>query len=193
MSLSPAAARTLLHQRHVDCRGYRRDDGLWDIEARLTDTKTYDFTNSDHGGIIRAGEPLHEMVVRVTIDDDFLIHRVEAATLAGPFAPCADIAPAVAELAGLRIAKGFVAEVRKRFGGVRGCTHIVEMFGPIATTAYQTLYAARERRAAADPDRKRPSVIDQCHALSADGPVVARLWPQFSTAGETSHLPRKRR
>ncbi len=193
MPLSPPAARTLLHQRDIVCRGYRRDDGLWDIEARLIDTKTYDFDNADRGGRIRAGDPLHEMMVRVTIDDDFLIRQAEAATLAGPFSPCADIAPAFAELAGLRIAKGFVAEVRQRFGGVRGCTHIVEMFGPIATTAYQTLSAARERKAAADPDRKRPGVIDQCHALSADGPVVARLWPRFSTAGAISQGPRKRR
>lgn len=181
MPLSPAVPRSLLHERTIECHGYRRDDGLWDIEARLLDTKTYDFENTDRGGKVAAGEPLHEMMLRVTLDDDFIIREVEAATLAGPFSICGDIVPAFSELAGLRIGAGFTAEVRRRLGGVHGCTHIVELFGPIGTVAYQTLFSAREGKAAADPARTRPRVIDQCHALASDSPVVARLWPQFFT------------
>lgn len=180
MPLSPPAPRRALHRRTIECQGYQRDDGLWDIEARLVDTKTYAFDNRDRG-TVQPGEPLHDMLVRVTIDDDFLIHSVEASTDASPFTPCAEIAPAFAELAGLRIGSGFTSEVRRRFGGVRGCTHIIELFGPIATTAYQTLFPVRERRAAARSDRERPRVIDTCHALAADGPVVARQWPEFYT------------
>jgi hypothetical protein len=179
MSLSPPEARTPVHHRRIDCTGYRRDDGLWDIEARLVDTKTYDFANHDRGGSIRAGEPLHEMALRVTIDTDFLIHRVEAVTDHGPFRVCGAIAPSFSELAGLRIGKGFLGEVRRRLGGVKGCTHLVELFGPLATTAYQTLYPAREAKAQAEPQRDRPRIIDTCHALSASGEVVARLWPDF--------------
>ncbi len=185
MPLSTAAPRTALHRRTIECQGFRREDGLWDIEARLVDTKTYAFENRDRGGMVQPGEPLHEMLVRVTIDDDFLIRSVEAVTEAGPFAPCGEISPAFSALAGLRIGKGFPAEVRRRFGGVHGCTHIVELFGPIATTAYQTLFPARESRAAEKSDRERPRVIDQCHALAADGPVVARLWPEFHTGPAT--------
>lgn len=179
MPLSPPVARKPLHHRSIDCRGYRRDDGLWDIEARMVDTKTYAFENLDRGGMVQPGQPLHDMLLRVTIDDDFLIHAVEAVTEAGPFALCGAVAPAFAELAGLRIGKGFTAEVRRRLGGVHGCTHIVELFGPLATTAYQTLYPAKERKAAAAPKRARPRLIDTCHALAADSPVVARLWPEF--------------
>lgn len=179
MPLSPPVARKPLHHRSIDCRGYRRDDGLWDIEARMIDTKTYAFENLDRGGMVQPGQPLHDMLLRVTIDDDFLIHAVEAVTEAGPFALCGAVAPAFAELAGLRIGKGFTAEVRRRLGGVHGCTHIVELFGPLATTAYQTLYPAKERKAAAAPKRTRPRLIDTCHALAADSQVVARLWPEF--------------
>ena len=42
LPLPPAAARQHLHNRHVEYRGYRRDDGGWDIEGELRDTKTYD-------------------------------------------------------------------------------------------------------------------------------------------------------
>jgi hypothetical protein len=40
MDLSPPVARKLLHVRSVECRGYLREDGLWDIEGSLKDVKT---------------------------------------------------------------------------------------------------------------------------------------------------------
>jgi hypothetical protein len=41
MPLPPAALRAPMHAREVVRCGYRRTDGLWDIEARLTDRKGY--------------------------------------------------------------------------------------------------------------------------------------------------------
>ena len=41
MPLSPSAPRQLMHNRAIECRGYEREDGLWDIEGHLVDTKTY--------------------------------------------------------------------------------------------------------------------------------------------------------
>src|SRR5512143_596133 len=64
----PPRSRKLLHTRTVQCYGYQREDGLWDIEGHMTDVKTYSFTNKDRGGEIRAGEPLHAMSIRLTLD-----------------------------------------------------------------------------------------------------------------------------
>jgi hypothetical protein len=58
--------RTLVHTRRVRYEGYKRADGLWDIEAHITDVKNHDFTLKT--GVRRAGLPVHDMVVRVTID-----------------------------------------------------------------------------------------------------------------------------
>ena len=66
MPLSPPTARKLLHTRTVSCHGYQRDDGLWDIEGHLVDGKTYGFDN-DHRGVVNAGEPVHEMWLRLSI------------------------------------------------------------------------------------------------------------------------------
>jgi hypothetical protein len=41
MPLPAPQARSHLHTRAVVFRGYHREDGLWDIEAALIDTKTY--------------------------------------------------------------------------------------------------------------------------------------------------------
>ena len=61
--------RELTHTRRVRFEGYKRADGLWDIEGRLTDVKNHDFTLQT--GVRRAGLPVHDMWVRLTIDTEF--------------------------------------------------------------------------------------------------------------------------
>ena len=51
MPLSPPAPRTHIHTRTVTVMGYEREDGLFDIEAQMTDTKTYGFRNNWRGEI----------------------------------------------------------------------------------------------------------------------------------------------
>jgi hypothetical protein len=177
MPLSPGAAREPIHHRQIDCRGFRRADGLWDIEGHIVDTKSYGFPNRARGRI-EAGEPIHEMWIRLTIDESMTIHAVEAVTDAGPFTICPDITPAFQQLKGLKIDGGWRKAVAQRLGREQGCTHLVELLGPVATTAFQTLVAARRASEAADPNR-RPRFLDTCHALKSDGPVVQEQWPQF--------------
>lgn len=171
MSLSPPAPREPLHHRRVDCRGYRRADGLWDIEGHLTDVKAYTFENAWRGRI-QPGEPLHEMWLRLTLDDELTVIRAEAATVAGPYEVCPAITPAFAKLEGLRIGPGWRRAVQARLGGVRGCTHLVELLGPIATTAYQTIYSWRAQREPRIESERPPRHLDSCHALARDGEVV---------------------
>ena len=45
MPLPRPVPRKLSHNRVIDCRGYERDDGLWDIEGHLTDVKTETWFN----------------------------------------------------------------------------------------------------------------------------------------------------
>jgi hypothetical protein len=179
MPLSPPVEREPIHRRVVECRGYRRQDGLWDIEGHITDTKAYSFPNQFRGQIL-AGEALHEMWIRLTIDDDMLVHDVEAVTDSGPYEICPAITPKFAALKGLKIGPGWTKAVRERVGGVNGCTHLVELLGPVGTTAYQTLVARRTKRDEAQTDR-RPAIIGSCHAYRPDGEVVRQRWPKFFT------------
>jgi hypothetical protein len=194
--LSAPAERNELHSRQYDFHGFRRADGLYDIEGRMTDCKTYAFPNRWRGEIA-AGDPVHDMWARITIDDDFVVVDIEVHTAAGPFEVCPAITPSFAALKGARIGKGWARALKERFGGVHGCTHHVEMLRAMGTVAFQTVFGAREMMkrersaqsghdtsggdAAAAPGvpTKRPGVIDTCHALAADGEVVRQLWPQF--------------
>ena len=54
MPLSPPVNRALRHRRAITAEAYVRDDGLWDIEARLTDTKPREIPLA--GGGERAGQ-----------------------------------------------------------------------------------------------------------------------------------------
>ncbi|HZL58395.1 MAG TPA: DUF2889 domain-containing protein [Stellaceae bacterium] len=185
MPLSAALPRQHIHTRQVECRGFRRDDGLWDIEGHLTDVKTYAFA-SEFRGSVEPGDPVHEMRIRLTVDDDLIVRDIEAVTDKSPFPVCPAIAPNFARLKGLSIRTGFLSKVRERLGGVEGCTHLVELMGPIATTAYQTIYPYRHRltreAGATEPKpTEKPRLIGTCHAFKSDGEVVQRLWPDFYT------------
>ncbi len=183
MGLPESVGREKKHHRKIDCEGYLRSDGLWDIDVHMVDTRTYDCTYDEfhRDGVIRAGEPVHDMWLRFTIDLDFLIHDVQAASDQTPFSICPRAAGAMREIIGLRIGYGWMKQVRERIGTDKSCTHLMDLLGQLAATAYQTLHAAIEERDAKCKDREKPPILDTCIALSSSGDVVRNLWPEFYT------------
>lgn len=197
MPLSPPVGRQHLHTRRVVCQGFFRDDGLWDIEGRITDEKSYEHAN-EWRGPLKPGDFVHDMSIRLTIDHTFTIVDAEAVTDKSPYSMCGDIAPAFKKLVGLRIGGGFHRAVRERLGGIHGCTHIVELLGPVATTAFQTVSskkasdlnrAHREKTGtlppkdpnAAPKPRRKPYMLDTCHTWASDSEVTKRWVPHFYT------------
>jgi len=192
MGLPAPVEREAFHHRRIAVDGYRRSDGLWDIEAHMVDTKTYGFGNAWRGDI-KPGEPLHDMWLRVTLDDRMVVRDVVAVAAAHPFRACPEITGNFRRLIGETIGAGWTKRVRALLGGVAGCTHLVDLLGPIGTIAVQTIKSARAQalikgaeptdQAAEESDapRRRPAMIDSCHAMRSDGEVVERLWPDFYT------------
>ena len=176
MPLSAPAPRAHIHTRAVRFAGFERDDGLFDIEAHMTDTKTYAFGN-DWRGQINPGEALHEMLVRVTVDAQFVVQQVEAVTENSPFQMCPDITPNYTALVGLKMGRGWREGIRELVGGVAGCTHITELLYQMATVAFQTITPLRKHRNnRPDSDMshmgKKPVVLNTCHAWAEDSAVV---------------------
>ena len=181
MPLPTPAARTLKHTRRVTCEGYKRDDGLWDIEAHLIDTKTFPLKNRDRaGGEIAPEEPLHGLSIRITIDMALNIIDAVASMDYTPFNSCQSITGAYKQLIGIQIAPGFTAKTKALFSGRLGCTHLLELLGPLATTAYQATHQEREILENHWQDKgNKPPMLDTCHTLAANGPIVKELWPHF--------------
>lgn len=187
MPLPEASPRKHLHTRAIEYRGYEREDGLWDIEAHMTDVKTYEFSNNWRG-TVTVGEPLHEMLLRLTIDDNFEVRDVEAATENSPFKMCPDIAPNYKKLIGITMGPGWRKAIRTKVGGTDGCTHLTELLFPMATVAMQTIWpvkAQRRKKAVEEQSsNRRPPVLNTCHAWSTDSPVVRDNAPKFYTGND---------
>ena len=183
MPLTEPAARKLAHTRVVTCQGFERDDGLWDIEGRIVDTKPYRFQNRDRGGWIEADEALHDMSIRLTINLELEIVDIDAVIDHSPYNYCKSVAAVARNLIGLKIAPGFTQKSKQAMGGSRGCTHLTELLGPVATTAIQTIASAKSRLDKKDVKSRHPAFLDSCHTYASDSPVVKKYWPDFYTGG----------
>ncbi|MRD48222.1 DUF2889 domain-containing protein [Caenimonas koreensis] len=184
MPLPEAQPRTHLHTRAVTYRGFHRQDGLWDIEAEMTDTKAYQIERSERGVMV-PGTPIHGMAIRVTVDDSFTIREIMSSSDHTPFDECQQGAQPMQKMVGAVMGPGWRQTIEKNLGGIRGCTHLREMLFNMATAAYQTIpsYQHRLRRAAGLPETetdKPPYHLGKCIAWDYDGAVVQRHYPQFA-------------
>lgn len=175
MPLSPAAARDPIHQRDIVLRGYRRADGLFDIEATLRDTKNIAFEN-DERGVVTPGTPIHDMAMRLTVDLQMQIVGCEAAMDSTPYGICPQVTPNFERLVGLKIGRGFLRAASERVGGPQGCVHLRELLQQLATVAFQTIAPFTLR----DSASLGAVLIDTCYAHAATSSVTKRRWPDLA-------------
>ncbi len=183
MSLINNINRKPIHQRNIQCIGYLRDDGLWDIEAHLTDEKNHNMQSVERGEIV-AGEKIHDMWLRLTVDEKLLIHRVKASTELAPYSICNGANPWYQKLEGKNIAPGWNLMVKKLFIGVNGCTHLTELLGVIATVAIQTIFPYLNMQKIDDQqNNKLPAgLANSCHGYNTKGEIIARFWPDLDSS-----------
>ena len=176
MPLSKPARRVMAHQRTVNCNGYQREDGLWDIEGHMQDVKSKPIDNPERGGYVAAGEPFHNLGLRITIDQTLLIHTVEAYIDASPFRMCPGVVGVFKKLEGTRIGPGWQRQSKELLGGVQGCTHLSELLMPIATTAVQTLWPSAKE----DVMQLGAQVmLNTCRTWAQDSEVIKTYLPEL--------------
>lgn len=208
MKLSDPAPRRHLHTRSIVCEGFLRDDGLWDIEARIIDTKTYRYSEPERGAR-GAGSHVHDMMVRLTLDAQMIVRDIEAVMLDNPYDTCLTALPAYRALIGQKVGGGWRKAVNAAVGGALGCTHIRELLFPMATVAFQTISGWREDRAESNDSARSiaavngamgvappsagdalaesppvgpnglPYFVGGCKAWAIDSPVLKREYPQY--------------
>jgi hypothetical protein len=184
MPLPSPQPRTHLHTRSVAYRGYHRADGLWDIEAEMSDVKTYDVERAGRAAL-PTGTPLHGMSIRATVDDTLTIREIATSMDHTPFGECQQGNDPMQRMVGAAMGPGWRQAIEKALGGIRGCTHLRELLFNMATAAYQTIPAYRNklRRQAGLPEpelTEPPYHVGKCIAWDFDGAVVQRHYPQFA-------------
>ena len=171
---SSAVDRSRLHVRAVTYEGYRRSDELFDIEGHLTDVKDQDYALLT--GLRRAGDPVHDMWIRLTIGSDYVIRAIEVRTDEMPYPGACDlITPAYGKLVGASLLHGFRRTLQDTMGGVRGCSHLTELLSHAPTAAIQ-MFAGLRREIEGD---ERPFQLDRCHALETTTDTVRRYYPRW--------------
>jgi hypothetical protein len=177
------SARRHVHTRSIRVDAYARDDGLWDLEARLTDTKQRDFPLAT--GLRKAGDPVHDMVLTVTIDTQLNVIAAHAESRWVPYpGHCDTIGPDYSKLIGLNLLQDFRKHVLARLGGVHGCTHLTELANVLPTAAVQAFAGEvfKTRDSAHEghqQEEQKPWQLDRCHALRTNGPAVAEFYPRW--------------
>jgi hypothetical protein len=179
MALPPAApTRTLQHRRRIAIEVFARGDGLWEVDAQLTDLRTRE--SKLPSGSRPAGQPIHDMLLRLVVDERFNVVEAGAETLAMPYpGMCNDYGDAYARLAGLNLMRRFRQGVKQRLGGVLGCTHITEMTQDLPTAVVQAFAGTVIDTRGESEAAKQPFQIDRCHALRADGEAVRIHYPRW--------------
>jgi hypothetical protein len=177
MPLAESEPRKEVHGRQIDMRIYAREDGLFDVEARLVDSKPFAYMRPDHADLHPAQAPLHDLSVRVTLDPLYEVRQIQASMDATPWGICQESADALQSLVGQRIARGWSTQVKERLKGTSGCTHIRELLVTLGTPALQGIRAiCRDQMSAEDPERV-PANLNTCYAYAQEREVVKMIWP----------------
>jgi len=177
MPLPPAdPSRQFRHRRRLDVQAFERADGLWEIDARVTDVKG----RSVHvgRGMHPAGVPVHDLMLRLVVDVQLNILQAGAQSLAVPYpGVCDEHGDAYGRLAGLNLMQGFKKAVRERLGGTLGCTHLTELTDVLPTAVVQSMVGeAFNQQGEGD---QAPFQLDRCHALVTGGEVVRQYYPRW--------------
>lgn len=200
MPLSPPAPREQIHDRRITCAGFRRQDGLLDIEGHIIDIRPFPYYDHWDGSVVDCA-PVHEMWLRLTIDQEKRIADVEAAMDHTPFPNCPGVANHYKRLIGLVISPGFGKRMHDRVGNIQGCTHVTGLIQIMATTLLQALTSEAQRilppkdgesdealrgkrlqlmrSAFANPEAPRYPLLNTCYSHAAFSPVVERLAPEY--------------
>ena len=179
MPLPPAApARQLKHRRSIDVEVFSRGDGVWEVDAHLSDVKTRDTQLAE--GVRHAGEPIHDMLLRLVVDERLNILEAGSQTRSMPYPGLCDAhGDAYARLAGLNLLRGFRHAVKERLGGVLGCTHLTELAQVLPTAVIQGFAGeVIDTRGHAESSAK-PFQLDRCHDLRGKDPAVRAYYPRW--------------
>ncbi|MBX9869525.1 MAG: DUF2889 domain-containing protein [Burkholderiaceae bacterium] len=185
----PVARRALRHIRSIKIDAFARDDGLWDIDAHITDIKTRDIKLAD--GVRPQGMPIHDLSLRLTINTEFTIMAVDAVSDAVPYAGfCNLIGPDYRQLVGLNLMQQFRHAVKQRMGGIQGCTHLTELAQMLPTAVIQAFagdvletgdIASAGHAGEKGEEEQMPFQLNRCHALRLDSGAVMKFYPRWAT------------
>lgn len=168
-----------VHERRLEIRTYPVEEGRVIIEGWLRDERLAVGFHWD--GKPRPPGVVHWMGVRLLVGGwPLTILDAEAEMRQVPHDLCPETLDSVQKIVGLSIVAGFSDRVRKRLGGVEGCshlTHLIVAMGPAALHGFWA-WMSRKRRPVPRSMEEMPglsTLVNSCQLWRKDGPLMERV------------------
>lgn len=174
MPLPTAYPRKLIHSRKLSFSGYQRNDGLWDIEGVLIDTKPFSFEMLGER-TWSPNEPIHNMAIRITVNSRLVIEDIHTSMDYAPHAECPHTLSPMKKFIGAQLGGGWRKTIEENLGKTKGCAHLRELLFNIGTAAFQTVTSVFEDVNSKNP----PPHLNQCVGWRLDSDLVKRTYPMF--------------
>jgi len=186
LPLPVSQEREHIHTRTITIEAYRRGDGLLDVEGRIVDVKPFEHHMMD--GVRRAGEPVHDLSIRITLDDSLTVVDAVASMDYTAHDLCVHAAPNFSNIVGLQIGPGWNKKVKGAMSPGLGCTHIIEMLAQMASGAKQATWS---RKAGESLDMPPPEeramdqgLLNTCYPYRENSPWIEKNFPNSYIASD---------
>lgn len=188
MSLLKRSSSRKIHTRTIEMSTYETDKGDIIVEGILKDNRLIPYYRPS--GEKRPPHTVHHMVIRMRIGaSSFSIEDIEAEMPEIPQDECPQTSENLLKIKGMKIAPGFTEKVKKRLGGINGCSHLTALVHAMASAAVQGIWVYNSRKpenAGMSLDMLDDYLIDTCWVWRKDGPLETRLKKElkYNTARE---------
>jgi hypothetical protein len=172
-----------VHERKMEIRTYPLKDHRVIVEGWLRDERLLDGYHWD--GRPRPRGVVHWMGVRLLVGDwPLTILEAEAEMPTIPHEQCPTVLESVKKLVGLSITAGYSTQVRRRLGGVKGCSHLTHLILAMGPAALHGLWAHHSRQPQPVPRSFEeisglPYLINSCKLWKEDGPFIREIKEKF--------------
>lgn len=160
-----------VHGRSIQLKTYPAGDGKVIVTGELRDLRhraVFDLTGEE-----QAAGPIHHLVLRLLLHGETKeILDVEAEMIHVPHAECAQALETLPSVVGLKVERGFIKQVSRHLGGVRGCSHLSHLLTVMAQEVFQGLVVVQR-------EKKRPAPVSLSDVAGLDSLVGScRMWSE---------------
>ena len=175
-----------VHERKLELRSYPLEDGRLIIEGWLRDERLVD--GYHWNGVRRDPGVVHWMCIRFLVGDwPLTILEAEGEMPNVPHDLCPTTLEGIKRAVGIKIVAGYSEQIRKIFGGVRGCNHLTHLMMVMGTAALHGYWTHHSRKPRPIPKSLEefealPQLVNSCALWGADGPIMKDLKSAISSS-----------
>lgn len=168
-----------VHERRLEIKTYPVENNRVIIEGWLRDERLMPGYTWD--GRERPPGVVHWMGVRLLIGGwPLTILDAEAEMRQTPHEQCPTVEDTVKKVIGISITTGFSDEIKKRVGGIEGCSHMAHLILAMGSAALHGFWAQQTREPRPVPKTREefeglPLLVNSCQLWREGGPLLQEM------------------